>query len=81
MNLDVVIEKGPQPTKARCAATIAEHRRAQFWVSRMNGDMKRRDSLSNNPLEVHLGEPSQGREVPVEERQPVVVVLQVQRLS
>ena len=40
--------------------------------------MQRRQALGDHPLEVELGEPGERREVPVEERQAVVVVLQVQ---
>ena len=40
--------------------------------------MQRRQALGHHALEVGLGEAGERREVPVEERQPVVVVLQVE---
>ena len=40
--------------------------------------MQRRQPLGDHPLEVGLGEAGERREVPVQEAQPVVVVLQVQ---
>ena len=44
----------------------------------MNADVQRAQALGHYPLQVSFGEPGQGGEVPVEERQPVVVVLHVQ---
>ena len=40
--------------------------------------MQRRQALGDDPLEVRLGEPCQGREVAVQEAEPVVVVLEVE---
>jgi hypothetical protein len=37
-------------------------------------DVERGESFGDDPLEVELGEPGEGREVAVEEREPVVVV-------
>ena len=44
----------------------------------MDADVQRRQALGHDPLEVGLGEPGERREVPVQEAQPVVVVLQVE---
>ena len=44
-------------------------------VGGVDGDEQRAQALGQHPLEVHLGEAGQRGEVPVEERQPVVVVL------
>ena len=47
----------------------------------MDRYVQRSEALLDDPSQVELGEPGQRREVAVEERQPVVVVLQVQRLA
>ena len=47
-------------------------------VGGVDAHVERRQPLGDHPLEVGLGEAGQRGEVPVEERQPVVVVLQVQ---
>ena len=44
----------------------------------MDADVQRRQALGDHPLEVGLGEAGERGEVPVQEAQPVVVVLQVQ---
>ena len=44
----------------------------------MDGDEERAQALGEDALGVELGEAGQGGEVPVEEREPVVVVLQVE---
>jgi hypothetical protein len=49
---------------------------ADVRVGGVNGDEQRAQAFGQHPLQVHLGEPGQGGEVAVEERQPVVVVLQ-----
>ncbi len=51
---------------------------ADVGVGGVDADVQRRQPLGDHPLEVGLGEPGERREVPVQERQPVVVVLQVQ---
>ena len=50
------------------------HSGSVAWIDTCSGD---RPSV-DDPLEVGLGEAGEGGEVPVEERQPVVVVLQVE---
>ncbi len=77
-DLDAVVEQGPQPAQARRAPAVAQHRRPQLGIRRVDRDVQRRQALGDDPLEVGLGEPGQCREVPVEEAQPVVVVLEVQ---
>ena len=53
-------------------------RDAHLGVGGVDADVQRRQALGDHPLEVGLGEAGQRREVPVQEAQPVVVVLQVQ---
>ncbi len=45
----------------------------------MDGDVERLEPFSDHPGHVELGEASQRGEVAVEKRQPVIVVLEVQR--
>ena len=54
---------------------------AQLGVGRVDGDEQRAEPLGEDALGVELGEAGQRGEVPVEERQPVVVVLEVQAAS
>jgi hypothetical protein len=44
----------------------------------VDADVERAEPLGQDPFEVGLGEPGEGGEVPVQERQPVVVVLEVE---
>ena len=60
------------------AARVAQHAGPQRRVGRVDADVQRRQALGDDALEVGLGEAGQRREVPVQEAQPVVVVLQVQ---
>ena len=53
--------------------------RRGYRVSGMDGDVDRRQPLRDDPFEVEFGEAGEGGEVPVEERESVVVVLQVQQ--
>ena len=77
-HLDAVVEERAQPAQARRASRVAQHPRAQLGIGGVDADVQRRQPLGDDPLEVGLGEPGQRREVPVQEAQPVVVVLQVQ---
>ena len=77
-DLDPVVEQRPQPAQARRPAAVAQHRRPQLGVGRVDRHVQRRQPLGDHPLEVGLGEPGQRREVAVQEAQPVVVVLEVQ---
>ena len=78
VDLDVVIEQRPQPSQAVGPAPIAKHARSHIGISRMNGNIEGRQSLGDHSLEVGLGEAGERREVAVQERKSVVVVLQVQ---
>ena len=80
VHLDAVVEQRPQPAQARGAAAVAEHLGADVGVGGVDRHVERAQPLGDDPLEVGLGEPGEGGEVPVEEAQPVVVVLQVEAL-
>ncbi len=78
VHLDAVIEQGAQPTQAGGAAAVAQHLRPHIGVGCVDAHVERSEPLGHDSLQVGLGETGQGREVPVEERQAVVVVLQVE---
>jgi hypothetical protein len=81
VHLDAVVEQGPQPAQAGGAPPVAQHLGPHLGVGGVDADVQRRQALGDHPLEVGLGEAGEGGEVPVEERQPVVVVLQVEARS
>ena len=60
----------PRGLRSICARSVG--------IGRVDADVQRRQALGDDPLEVGLGEAGERREVPVQEAQPVVVVLQVQ---
>ena len=70
--------RAAQPPQADGAPPVAQHAGAHVGVGGVDRDVERRQALVDHPLEVDLREPGQRRKVAVEERQPVVVVLQVQ---
>ena len=79
VHLDAVVEQRPQPAQARGAPPVAQHVGPHVGIGGVDADVQRRQPLGDDSLEVGLGEAGERREVPVEERQPVVVVLQVER--
>ena len=80
-DLDAVVEEGAQPAQARRSPAVAQHRRPQVGIGRVDRDVEGRQALGHDSFEVGLGEPGQRREVAVEEAQPVVVVLEVEALA
>jgi hypothetical protein len=78
VDLDAVVEQGPQPAQARGPAPVAQQVGAHGGVGGVDAHVERRQALGDDPLEVGLGEAGEGREVAVEERQAEVVVLQVE---
>ena len=74
----------PWSSSARSQRRLVAPRRLRSISARTVGvggvdaDVERRQPLGDHPLEVGLGEAGERGEVPVEERQPVVVVLQVE---
>ena len=80
VHLDAVVEQRAEPAQARGAPAVPEHLGPHLGVGGVDRDVERAEPLGDHPLEVGLGEPGEGREVPVEEAQPVVVVLEVEAL-
>ena len=78
VDLDVVVEQGPQPAQAGGPPAVAQQVGAHLGVGGVDGDVQGRQALGDHPLEVQLGEAGEGGEVPVEERQAVVVVALVE---
>ena len=78
VHLDAVVEKTPQPTQAHRSPAVAKHAGADLGVGSVDRDVQRRQALVDDTFEVRLGEAGEGREVAIEERQPVVVVFYVQ---
>ena len=78
VHLDPPVEEDLEPAQAGGSLRIAQHVRPQLGVGRMDGHEQRPEAFGQDALGIELGEPGEGREVAVEERQPVVVVLEVQ---
>jgi hypothetical protein len=78
VHLDAAVEQGAEPAQAGRAAAVAEQAGAQLGVGGVDADVQRAELLGEHALEVGLGEPGEGGEVPVEEGEAVVVVLQVE---
>ena len=81
VDLDAVVEQGPQPAQAGRPPTVAQHAGPDLGVGGVDAHPQRGQALGHHPLEVGLGEPGQRGEVAVEKRQPVVVVADVQALA
>ncbi len=69
-----------EPPQARRAAAVAQQPGAQLGVGGVDADVQRAQPLGDHTLEVGLGEAGERGEVAVEEREPVVVVLQREAL-
>ena len=78
VDLDAPVEQGTEPPQAGGPPPVAQQSGPHLGIGGVDGDEQRAEPLGQHPLQVHLGEPGQGGEVAVEERQPVVVVLQRQ---
>ena len=76
VHLDAAVEQGSKPTQAGGATAVAQQAGADVGIGGVDGDEQRAQPLGEDPLEVHLGEAGQGGEVPVEEGQAEVVVLE-----
>ena len=80
VHLDAGVEQEFEPAQARRAAPVAEQARAHVGIGGVDAHVQRPEPLGDHPLEVGFGEAGERREVSVEERQPVVVVLEVEAL-
>ena len=81
VHLDARVEQELEPAQARRAAPVAQQARAHLGIGRVDAHVERAQLLGDHPLEIGLGEAGERREVSVEKREPVVVVLQVQALA
>ena len=78
VHLYAPIEEDFQPAQAGGALRIAEHVGPQLGVGRVDGHEQRSEPLGEDALGVEFGETGEGGEVPVEERQPIVIVLEIE---
>ena len=78
MHGDVVVEQQPQPPQRRGAPAVLQQIGPHLGIGGVDAHVQGRQALGDHPFQVGLGEAGQRGEVPVEERQAVVVVLQVQ---
>ena len=62
----------PRRLRSMCASSAG--------IGGVDTDIERRQPFGNHPLQIRFGETGQGGEVAVQERQPVVVVLEIQAL-
>ena len=75
---DPPVQEDLQPTQTGRPLGIPQHLRPQFRICRVDRHEQRPQSLGQDALRIELGETGQCREVPVQERQSIVVVLEVQ---
>ena len=80
VHLDAVVEQRSQPTQACGSPTVPKHLHSDLWVRGVDRDVQGAEALSDDPLEVGLREASEGGEVPIQEAQAVVVVLEIEAL-
>jgi hypothetical protein len=78
VGLDPVVEQLAQPPQARSPALVAQHLCPAPRLRCVDAHVERGQPLLHHALQVGLGETGERGEVPVEEAQPVVVVLRVQ---
>ncbi len=78
LHRDVVVEQRTQPAQAHGTARVLQHVAADVGVGGMDADVEWRQTLGDDPFEIGFGEARQRGEVAVQERQPVVVVLEIQ---
>lgn len=81
MHLDARLDERDQPAQRHRATRVTQHRRPQRGVRGMHRDVEGPQAFGDDPFEVRLGETRERREVAVEEREAIVVVLDVQRPS
>ena len=78
VHLNAPVEEDFQPAQAGGALRVAEHVGPQLRIGRVDGHEQRAETLGEDAFRVELGETGERGEVPVEERQPIVVVLEVE---
>jgi hypothetical protein len=67
-----------EPAQAGRPLGIAQHVGPQLGVGAVDRDEERAEALGEDAFGIELGEPGEGGEVPVQEREPIVVVLEVE---
>ena len=80
VHLDAGVEQRREPPEAGGAAPVAQQPGPQLGIGGVDAHVQRAQLLGDDALEIGLGEAGERGEVAVEERQPVVVVLQRQAL-
>ena len=78
VHLDPAVEEDLQPAQAGGTLGVAQHVGPQIGIGGVDGDEEGAQPFGQDALGVELGEPGERGEVPVQEGQPVIVVLQVQ---
>ena len=81
VHFDASVEEGAQPSQAGGTAGIAQHPGPELGIGAVDRDEQGRQTLGEDTFEVELGEAGESCEIPVQERQPVVVVLEVEAAS
>ena len=80
VHLDAPVQQDAQPAQARRPLGVAQHLGPQFGVGAVDRDEQGAEAFGEDPFRIELGEPGQRGEVPVQEREPIVVILEVQAL-
>ena len=80
VDLDAIVEEDVEPPETGRPPGVPQETGPNVGVGGVDGDVERAQALGDDPLGVELGEPRQGGEVPVEEGEPVVIVLEVEAL-
>jgi hypothetical protein len=80
VHLDTVVQQRPQPAQAGGAPAVAQHGGADLGIGGVDADPQRGQPLGHDPFEVGFGEAGERREVPIQEGEAIVVVLDVQAL-
>ena len=78
VHLDAAVEQHAQPAQAGGALGVAQHVGPQLGVGAVDRDEEGAEALGEDALGIELGETGERGEVAVEEREPVVVVLEVE---
>ena len=78
VHLHPMVQQRTQPAQARGTPPVPQHGSTHLRVGGVDADIQRAQSFGHHTFEVGFGEAGEGGEVPVQERQPVVVVLLIE---
>ena len=81
VDLGAGVEQRGQPTQRRGTSPVPKQFFADLRIGGVDTDVDRREFLGDHSFEVGLGKAGEGRVVPIEKREPVIVVLEIQALS